>query len=1201
MAATLRPLTSKDVSNNAIPLRNSTGLNIDAISVLDNAYMTTDYDDVLVERSEVGKHRRQSLQLVKPTFNHVLGQSNASLLRVLLNIDQKLWLSIVNYKTVYDLNEKEFVSVDDADSSHNVLIGAEIAEHLIKEMDLAKEKVNCLYTAIAEYLKGNVNPRDFITIDKNSTGFELAGGYYAHYDPKVLAKNLKRGRTVSKFESSFANDLLTNGYTRFSLLVNMPQDKSSLFGMLNYYIIIIPKDMRPRMDNRDHRLTKLYSKVIIANNNLRTELNNEQLITRSKTYYRLERAVRNLQAFNAQKEKDDDTSILERLKTKKGQIRNKNLGKRQDYSGRAVVCINPYLPLDVIRIPESILPKLFQYHVLPYLVEGIKKNAYYRKHNMPTDPKFDKIKLTNLASPDAQAEMLRIINEHKILDRVPIVLGRQPTLHKQSLQGFHVEATPFSAIEVNPLICPAFNMDFDGDQAHIEVPLGPEAVQEVNDLILTTQNLFLAKTGECTTEPRQEMLYGLWTCTRDKYKMGAPIASYATYWEIRDAVMTHKVRVWDTVTCVECGGNILAGDAAVIACFAPGDVLPRGRVEAGKMTLCQVDKKSISKYIDYLLRIKSNGEYIHPIGTGVGHKTHNTSTFVGAIDALVELGFKVARLYPCDLSILGEQPSIPAFDNAVANFHKSMADIDLLYNLGLETPANYKIEFSDKLNTLNAVKRDNIIAKLGEDNGYVKLSESGARGSRDNLLQSFSLKGQVKKNETESFDALIENSYMTQLTPMEHFVAAYGGRQGQIDKSLKTGDTGYAMRLMWHATQGMYITENDCGTNRGLPITKKELAVYIDDEDTDKVSKEISEIFEHTIYGRYAANVSSIDTSPEADQAREMYNKYHLNSNTLISKDLAHQIATDPDFETIYLRSPLTCNNPCCAKCYGIDWSTRKIAVKGLPVGIIAAQSIGESGTQLSLDQFHKGGVAEEAQSMSAFDKVDHYINMAHIAKQSAKGKYPTYDPLAWDTGTVVRQRSSTIGKDRITIVGPTKSNKSILIPSSVALKETVVKGQGITLTHGDYDVHEVLEYNDITTAQKYLMFKLYSLFKNEFNIKIAHFECLVASMTRYMIVSTNRKDLMIGQYATSSELYAGRVDGTRYIPRIIGVKELPRASHSALDGMIMERQVEGLSRACLLNMTDSLQKPINNIVLGLPGKYGSAIPGFVESRKENI
>lgn len=1176
MDAKFRALTAADMKNIGTVVSSNT--DVDTYDILDDPhYLFDEWEDQNTERSLAKMHTRRIIQLSAPTFNHVLGRSGCSLLQKMLGFDQKTWKDIVDMQIIYDLDDSTFRRIDEAYDGGNYLFGAQIAEHFIDELDIEQAKLQCLYRVFASFLSMNANVRDVVTIDKNPTGgLHMGDVYYAHYDAEVLKKNAKRGYDLTGLEQDIKQLLFKNEDTRFSYLINMAQDKSGLYGMLNYYIVVVPEEIRPKIDGREHRLTKLYTKVLHANYEMRANMNSTNPTVKRAAYRTLELSVMRLQYKNQGTSRDvkpDDLAVLERIKGKKGQIRMRNLGKRQDYSGRAVVCINPYLPLDVVRIPELMLPKLLEYHILPYLAANIKRNNYDAKMNNHIANIYDKLKLGNLDTPEAREEMLRIINDEHILDIVPIALGRQPTLHKQSLQGFHIEFSKLHAIEVNPLCCPAFNMDFDGDQAHEEVPLSPEAVREITDLAMVTQNLFLPKTGECTTEPRQDMLYGLWTCTKDSYTLGSPVQSYSTYEEVRQAVMSHKVKVWDTVGVVEKGGNIIAGDAAFIACFPKGDVIPRGTTSStGAMCVKQVDKKTITGYVNHLIRTDSFGNFVHRIGTGYA----STETFVGAINALVELGFKVARLYPPNMSLLTSHVEMPEYDNAINKFHESMSDIDIVYNLGLETSDNYNIEFSKHIDELNNTRREGVMQKLGEDSGYVKLSVSGARGSRDNLLQSFSIKGQVRKNSTESFSALIENSYVTQLTTMEQMVAAYGGRQGQIDKSLKTGDTGYAMRQMWHATQGLDITCDDCGTNRGIVVRKSDLTVFVDDSDENKMNTEIADMFAHAIVGRYRPG-----------------------SNKVITEEEAHKWANDKSVKYIEIRSPLTCNNPCCKKCYGIEWSTHKPAVVGLPAGIIDAQSIGEPGTQLTMKTFQSGGVVGKAGVTSAFDKVNNYIHVANLAKLSKAGKYPGYDPLAWATGKVIESPASDINMKVVTIEGCKR--KRIVVPNDVVLKTEAVKGQGLSYRHGDYDLREIIQYSGIEAAQRYLIFKLYSLYKSEVKIKMIHFECLVASMTRYMIVSTNRDDLMVGQYATAQELYRGDISKTEIIPRLVGVKDLPNASHEAMDAIIMESQVEGLSRICLLGMSDTLTKPLNRMVLGQTICNGSATPGFIENRKERI
>ena len=1193
--ARLHPLSERDKEDIGSVIQSLSGIE----NIASARDMTID-DKSSMYSSSSSHHTRSLINLVAPTFNFVLGRSNMTLLWKVLGVSKSIADDIVLCRKIYDISADELVDVNSAIPGRNYKYMAEIAEDMIAKLDIEKRKLQCLYSALGFFCSSAHSPHECFTIDRNAEGgTELVDGYYVHItgDTKTV---LKRNISMEDVLRDYARVIFPNSDSAYTYLRNMPQDKSGLYGMLNYSIVVLPEEMHPVIDKRKHKLTKRYEYVIKANNELYASLasgvNPNDL---SEAYRALNSAVSKLQyklQGTGADVKKDDLSILERIKGKEGQIRKNNLGKRQDYSGRAVVVINPFLPLDVIKVPRSMLPALLEYHALPYLAKGIRKNVYDQNHNQHVANVYDRIKLSNLRSATAREQINQIIEREKLLDKVPIVMGRQPTLHKQSLQAFHIEPSDYQAIEVNPLVCPAYNMDFDGDQGHLETPLSPEAIREVNDLLLTTQNLFLSKTGSCTTEPRQDMLYGLFVCTRDTYVTGQYQTSFVfdTYEDVRQAVMTHKVKVWDTVGVLENGGGqVLAGDAALIACYPPGVLHPRDHAGSG-YKVKPFYKKTLGEYMELILTTDSNGDFLYPIGT----KYASNCTFVGVINRLVELGFKVARLYPVNMTLMLPGITLPyeyatklGYDvkpvrkadgsmftirKELDAFHESMSELDLLYNLGLETDDNYRLEFDRNLDNLSNEVAQYMVPALGENNGYVQLSVSGARGSMDNLNQAFAYKGRVKKNSTESFDALLENSYASQMTPLEGFVAAYGGRQGQIDKSLKTGDTGYAMRQMWHASQGLVITCEDCGTPTGITLNKKELTLFSDSEGEDAIRKDVEELFAYTITGRY-----------------------RVGSNKMITASEAKQLASDPKVTSVTIRSPLTCNNPCCAKCFGTDWSTRKKVVKGTPVGIVAAQSIGEPGTQLTLKQFQKGGVAGKAEVTSAFDKVSNYIHLSDLADKWRKGKYPGYDPVAWASGKVIEAPASTLGMKRITIEGA--KGKSIIVPNDTVFREEAVKGEGLAYKHGDYDINELIRYAGLSKAQFYLVFKLYSLYKNEVKIRTIHFEVLVASMLRFMITTTDRKDLMVGQYCTRHELFSGDISNTRFEARLVGVKKLTEASMDALDAIVMESQGEGLSRTCLLGLSDSLTKPLNRMMLGLTITCGSAVPGFIENRKEAI
>lgn len=1170
MATKFRALRAEDFKEQPAVRSKFFGNNFDALNYQSNDRYS-EYADVPYYNNDAAYVRTQ-FELVAPTFNFVLSESNATLLWKILGIKEDVWRPIINFTKILDLDTEELVDVKSAVTEGNYLYGAQIAEHYIEMFDFDKAIEDELMRAASTALTNSVSPRAVFDITKGNGDMHIAGDYYFSYDPLMLQAKKKRTIAVTDVQSIIQESLMPSSDARFTFLLNMKRDKSGLYGMLNYHIMVVPSEMRPKEENREHALTKRYAQVVTNNEELRMNLHATPMVVVT-SYRKLERSVELLQYKIQgvdQNAKPDDKSAIERIKTKKGQIRFRNLGKRQDYSARAVVCVDPYLPVDVVRIPKAILPKLFEHHVLPKLSHHIEMNQQHIADNTHVENRYDRISMSDLSSNNARKAMLDIIEREHLLDKIPVLMGRQPTLHKQSLQGFHAEPTDLTAIEVNPTVCPAFNMDFDGDQAHLQVPLGPAAIMEILNLVLTSQNLFLAKDGSVTTMPRMDMLYGLYICTKDGYSEGQSKGAFNTMEEIRQAVMKHKVKPWDTVITPN-HGKMLAGDAAFMACFPDGDIMPRGKSKTGTMSVMQVDKKTIGQYMDYALRVDINGDFIYPLGTGYAP----VDTIIGMINRLVELGFRVASLYPPNMSLLRDSFMNVKHADVLDTFHKDIESIEFYYDLGLETHERYSLNYEQRMSKVMSYYKDDLVRSLEDDNGYRMLMESGARGNADNLRQTFGIKGRVQKNDTESFDAIIENSYATQLTSMESMVDAYGGRQGQIDKSLKTGDTGYAMRKMWHVTQGLHITKVDCGTRRGLVIRKSDLRLLSTAEGEAAIKNDVQKMFEHAITGRF-----------------------RVGDTTLINKDRAAAMAKDDSLTEIELRSPITCECPCCQKCYGVDWSTHKLAVVGLPVGIIAAQSIGEPGTQLVLKNFQKGGIVTAGNITSAFDKVDKYLRVSDLQSLYKKGKYSGYDPIAWADGKTETRPSST---PRMKVVSIEGSQKSIEVPDSLVIQEVAEKGRGLSINHGDYSIRELQKYADIEFAQFYLAFKLFALYRSEIEIKMSHFEVLVSCMTRYMITKTDRKDLMVGQYCSRSELYKGSVSGTMYIPRIISTDGCTSASMSAMDAIIMEDQVAGLARVCALELEDSLDKPINNMVLGQSIKDGSAFPNYIDDRKIRV
>lgn len=1120
-------------------------------------------------------HKRGVIKLHKPVFNYVLARSNANLLWKILGVSSRTGESIIAMSLVLPkginkpFDVSQLIPMDKVTPGMSVYMGAELAEHLIDIFDFDVATNQCLTGIVLGIMKDGIRELPGCSITKGSGDVLILGDYYISIeDAEAFHSSFKRGKTAEDFPAYVAEKVLVGCDSRITYLLNMDRDKSGLYGMISHYVAVIPPEMRPKVQNREHKLTTRYAAVITANNELAAvDSAKANLVDVQMKYQMLDKNVSKLQYKNlgtSSTVKPDDLSLLERIKSKKGQIRMRNLGKRVDYSGRAVVTVNPYLPLDMIKLPKCMLPAILEYHVLPYLVENIAKNNDSKKHGDIHSTIYDKIKLTDLRDKDAQNEILELIRKHKILDKIAIPIGRQPTLHKHGIQAFYVEISESQSIEVNPLVCPAFNMDFDGDTAYTIIPIRDKSVKEVIELVLTTHNLYLAKTGECTIEPRQDMLYGLYTATRAIYKKGTPVAEvFEDLASVREAVINHRVKCWDTVKILG-GKTYLAGEAAFISCFPTGDVVARDEIpKANQLQACEITNKTISKFIDHVLRVNNNGEMVHRLGT----KYASTETFVGCINHLVELGFKVAYMYTPSVSLIKPQNAVPAYDNALNEFYAEIEEYDFLYDMGFMSATDYNIDFNRVVSNLMNKMSKNIYAKLGEDNGYVLMAKSGTRGKEANLTQMFGMKGIVKKNNQEAFSALLPYCYSGQLTPMGHFVAAFGGRQGQMDKSLKTGDTGYATRQLWHATQGAYITTQDCGTHDGITVTKNYFTKFLD-PDSSSFHSDLQDMFEHAIVGRYTTE------------------------GNYINMQTAKMMAKDTSIEEVTIRSPLKCKNVCCAKCYGTDWSTRLLAKVGTCVGVIAAQSLGEPMTQITMKQFQTGGVASARDITSAFDKVNAYIHCQNLAAAATRGKYSGYDPIAWDDGELKESPSSTVN-EKVVRIGDNKRKKMIL-PTATKLRRYAVKGEGLSYKHGDYSIPEITAISGIEEAQKYLTYKLYSLYKDECNVMMCHFELLVMCMTRYMIISSDSPYFKVGQYYTYDEMIKHGTSKTVSTARLISVDELSQVSQSAMDTITMENQGRGLSRVCALGLSDDLVKPLTRITLGKSILQGSAMPGYM-------
>lgn len=1041
-------------------------------------------------------HRRGYIRLCKPMVNPAVSKQ---LLISILGRDSVEVQGVLDYTLCYCPSSGELLPALEADELEDVLWGGEIIRLWLEELDLAATIQEELEKALQGYCKGA----------KKSGAGEFrrgtSGGYPACGDWRFYPAGEETYEGLAQW---IGKNVFTSDNTRLSYLINLQGHKERLDIFTLQHVMVVPLGVRPDIQNRHAQLSWLYDAVISANKNLEIALYGmSEAKALTDLYRHLAKAIHALYVepptYHANRK-----SLLQSLSGKEGDIRSKMLGKRVDFSGRSVITIDPYLSLRKIKVPRDLAPKIYRSHILETM-------------NNPTLPDW--------VGPEKRDKCCSRLEERGILEKVPVVIGRQPTLHKYSMRAFQPELTGERSIQINPLCVTGFNADFDGDQMWLRVPVTPGAVNEVKELMSIQHNLYDPKNGSCSVMPRQEIIYGLNVCTRKDLQKGAVKKSYTSPEDLWEDLFAQRLQVEDTVTWG--GYTDVAGRCAFLACL-PEPI----RKELG----CQeITSKSIKPYVEKMV-------------------DRNREEAIDALDHLVTLGFKMSYLYPPTLNLLDEE-DISYAENMEA-FHKEMAEVTDFYERGWEEESKFDAAYDTAFSQyVEEPVKESIYQQVGKESGFVRLAESGARGSKSNLVQMYGYKGRIQKSSHESFRAVIEHSYTEQLTPLEHFVTAYGGRQGLINKSLNTADTGYVSRKMWHAASPYVIVSEDCGTKEGIDIRKSDIASFLGSLEG------VDDIFCKILAGRYLAEDGSY-----------------------ISKERAKELCKNREVVTI--RSVLTCKDPCCKKCYGDDPATHRHAAMGLPIGFIAAQSIGEPGTQLSMDSFKKGGIASKGKVTSAFKRLEAYVECRDLAGNESIG---SYDPVAWATGKVY-STPTTDGHQKVTVGD---SRQTMKLPADAPLRDYVKKGEGLSLERGDYSMNELLAYTDLKTAQTYFIHTLYHIYKDECEISMKHFEVLAAAMTMHMVVATDRKDLYPGQYHDSIHLHKGSLDNTVYVSTMMGVKRVQPSRPIPLCRVLLESVKQGLASSVLLGLEDPMEYPLNQIMMGQEITCGST-GDFIEERR---
>ena len=1105
---------------------------------------------------------------------------------------------VVKGNKFYSVRDGKAVHVSELNGSYNEkdwLVGGQYLRKLLDDMDVEMEIENLIYEEfVYPTLRNNKGPGE-------------------EYSEKTLWKDfgIKIGRIVKdtdegcwlvddysyiapedKLTYSYENlnflaqqkreEILTKHMNRLSLLLALKRNKEQFRNQVQDIVFVLPVGYRPRIEGGQDPLTKQYNYLVKANNDLREVIaySNIDIKTVQSRYKELYNRVVNVmvgckQIYNSESYKP----ITEMLGHKTGLIRGNMQASRIDYSGRTVIVSDPTMPLDYVGLPKAMCEKLCELDVLKKLNTKSENKSYFMSNK------------ESIRAKRRQMAMEEMEDEY-------VVIGRQPTLFYLGIQGMKVKVVEGNAIVLSPLVTPPYNADFDGDQMHVNKPISEAAKEEVRNLMKSTNNLFYPRNGEITVVPRHEILYGLYMCSyvkegrnvqrhwkREHFdknladQLRLP-ASFSIGEAIYEGVCRQAVNVYDTVSIPNAPYD--GATAGIVALkHALGNAYANYVIGVSPMSMdySKYGKDGLAKsgWFKELLQVMAQA----------GNKKY----FVDCVNKLVRLGFAVAEIYPPSISMI----KAPNVDKFIEEFDTIIRDREELYNRGFETEESFSAFYSKEYSKLEKKMTSYLMDNLGEDSGWYRMVTSGAKGSKSNILQLFGMKGRMMKNSTTAFNAIVESSLNKGLSGLEHMITAYGSREGIKDKVIATYKPGYLSRKIKHTSASIYITEEDCGTDDGMLLTYRDIKQFVPKyqlSKTDEVfnNKAVKSAFCDIIAGRYLQPGSVY--VPDKKAAEAFY-------DSMVAKEENGSLHI---LSGIKMRSPITCSNPCCAKCYGRDLGTMSPdVVTGTPVGFIAAQAIGEPGTQLTMKNFQKGGVAGQTNLTSSFDKVNAYLHLYSLRTGTVD------DPINYDFISPVSGEIEEVhlgnGLKEVKIKSPGKDGKvknrlrsKLIVFEDVKLKERVLMGESIQAEQGDLDIREMMETRPFDEVQKYLVLMLYNTFHTEVDVNIKHFETVIAGET-YYVCDKGNDYYRTGCFYTKEDFNRHNPNGAKFFRTLKGIKEVPKYKTDFFSTIFMENIGESVRRSIVMNPEDEMKDPIVRISFGMFSGIGSDIDNYVNER----
>ena len=980
-----------------------------------------------------------------------------------------------------------------------------------------------------------------------------------------LKKDLEKAKGQKRIKLVKRLDILEAFYTSGNKLEWMIMD----------VIPVIPPDLRPMIQLDGGRfatndLNDLYRRVI--NRNIRLKklmelgapdviIRNEKRMLQESVDALFDNGKRGKPVVGGSKGRELK-SISAALKGKQGRFRQNLLGKRVDYSGRAVIVIGPELKMYQCGLPKQMALELFKPFIMKRLVEMNQQYSIKTAKRM-----------VDRERPIVWDVLDEVIKDH------PVLLNRAPTLHKLSIQAFEPVLVEGNAIRLHPLVCTGFNADFDGDQMAVHVPLSLEAQTEARFLMLASNNIVKPADGKPIVTPQQDIVLGTYYLTMEKPGAKGENRCFTCEDEVLMAYQLKQIELHSLIYVrkkVEFNGKPLIGRVKTTAGrIIFNEVIPQDLGFKDRTT----EDGALAYEIDYPTGKDELGKIVAKI-----YEKHGTTQTSIILDKIKALGYKFSTLSGITMNLFDME--IPAQrEQVIADTDKLVAENEKLYKRGLITKSE-KSDRNIKLWEEATGKMSNLVREnLKTYNPLRIIAVSKARTNPSQLNQVCGMRGPITSTSSEKIDIPIKSNYRLGLTPFEYFMSSRGGRKGLADVAMKTAEAGYLTRRLVDVAQEVIVTTEDCFADLGEKVKGMTVSKVVIDS-TEVIS------LANRIKGRFSVDAI---VNPKTKEVI-------VEANTMISPAQAKAIE-DCGIEQVTIRTALTCRckNGICAKCYGKDMSADKIVGLGEAAGIIAAQSIGEPGTQLTMKNFHTGGVSTASDITRGLPRVEELFE-ARTPKGLAT--------LSEVSGKVELRKEDKLD---IAVVHTADGDVTYVLPfgSSLLVKDGDMVTPGEPLTKGAIKPDDLLRTRGVKAVEEYLMNEVLSVYSAQsVDINPKHLEIIIRQMLR---------KVQIEEQGTTSMLPSSYVDINKFEeenqkaimeggvpaaakPLLLGITKAALSTESFLSAASFQETSMVLTEAAIRGKVDTLQGIKENVIIGklIPAgtgvkKYRDVMPKVVQ------